>query len=62
MTAKQQAQFIALRDAVKLAMDVFSNYAELHRAKGTPEGEDKAAKNMRYADAMRDALECEREP
>lgn len=34
----------------------FDRYTELHRAKGTPEGDEKAAVNAAFADRLRQAL------
>ncbi len=46
-----------LRDAVKLAHERFTSYALTHRAKGTADGDAKAAENLRLADVMKKALE-----
>jgi thymidylate synthase (FAD) len=46
----------ALRAAVELAEKKFLEYAELHRAKGTPDGNAKAATNEALAQYMRAAL------
>lgn len=46
-----------LRDAVKLAHERFTSYALTHLAKGTADGDAKAAENMRLADVMKRALE-----
>ena len=45
-----------LRDAVVLARKEFRRYAELHRSKGTPEGDAKAAHNDAMKARMDDAL------
>jgi hypothetical protein len=52
-----EAERSRLRDAVKLAHERFSAYALTHLAKRTPEGDAKAAENLRLAEIMRKALE-----
>jgi len=47
----------ALRKAIEAARIVFDAYALSHRAKGTPEGDRKAATNADLARQMRQALE-----
>jgi hypothetical protein len=53
--AVQQARLDAadeiesLRSAVRMAGQVFAKYAEIHRAKGTPEGDEKASNNEALA-------------
>ncbi len=42
--------------AVEIAATVFEEYAQLHRKKGTPDGEAKAVRNDQYAAEMRAAL------
>jgi hypothetical protein len=46
-----------LRDAVKLARERFESCALTHLAKRTPDGDAKAAENLRLAEIMRSALE-----
>lgn len=52
------AELIAarLRNAVEFAAGIFESYAQMHEAKGTPEGERKAHVNAGYAKEMRAAL------
>ena len=45
-----------LLEACEKAASIFEYYAQLHRAKGTPEGSLKAAENMKYARDMRAAI------
>lgn len=45
-----------LEDAVRNAIATFEHYAELHRAKATPEGTAKAEANELEAAKLRDAL------
>lgn len=47
----------ALRKAIEAARIVFDAYALSHRAKGTPEGDRKAASNADLALQMRQALQ-----
>ena len=47
----------ALKDAVKLARERFESYALTHLAKRTPDGDAKAAENLRLAEIMRKAME-----
>lgn len=47
---QRQADEIAkLRDAVRYAAQIFRTYEGIHRAKGTPEGDEKANINGGYA-------------
>lgn len=43
--------------ALTEARDTFNHYAELHRAKGTAEADDKADANAMKADKMQEALD-----
>jgi hypothetical protein len=46
-----------MREALFQARETFARYAESHGAKGTPDGDAKAAENHRLAEVMRKALE-----
>lgn len=37
---------------ITFARDIFQNYADLHRVKGTPDGDEKAHVNQDYADML----------
>lgn len=52
-----KAEVLLLAEAVETARRAFEHYAALHQAKGTPEGNDKAAKNRRLAEVMALGLE-----
>lgn len=45
-----------MAEAVRIAAETFERYAELHLAKGTPDGDRKAAENEELAKLMRAAL------
>lgn len=51
------SQIAALSAAVAKARDVFRHYGELHRAKGSQDGDDKATRNEDLAAEMQAALE-----
>jgi hypothetical protein len=51
------ARIEALESAVKLAAVWFDEYALLHRAKGTADGNDKGQRNQDRADRLRAILE-----
>lgn len=46
----------SLKEAVELAFKTFSEYADLHRAKGTRDGDSKADRNAALAQTMSEAL------
>lgn len=48
-----------MREALTKAAEQFASYAEQHRAKGTVEGEQKAAANGYWAAACRAALQTQ---
>jgi len=50
------AELNALRKAVEAAEKQFRHYADLHRAKGTSDGDEKAETNERFADMCAAAL------
>jgi hypothetical protein len=55
--AREYAERVAvLEEAVERAANVFSDYAELHSAKGTEDGRAKARKNAALAEELRAAL------
>lgn len=55
-----QAAEIERKDAALASCrDTFVRYVELHRAKGTPDGDDKAIANGRMADLCRAALKVQ---
>jgi hypothetical protein len=54
--ADETGEIQHLRASVAEARDTFQKYAELHRAKGTPEGNAKAAANAELAARMDAAL------
>lgn len=45
-----------MRDTLQRAAELFEDYARQHRAKGTPEGDEKAERNAQMAALCRDAL------
>ncbi len=57
-----RAEREALRQKVEIAAIIFEEYARLHRAKETPDGERKAKRNDEYAAEMRTALARASEP
>lgn len=50
------AEIQSLRAAVKIAAAAFREYEQIHRAKGTPEGDRKAVVNAALAAKMEEAL------
>lgn len=54
--SKHMDEADVLRDAVVIARNEFRRYAELHRAKGTPDGDAKAAHNEALQARMDEAL------
>jgi hypothetical protein len=49
--------YITPREALEKARDTFSEYADQHQTKGTPEANVKAARNRELSRQMQEALD-----
>lgn len=56
LRAKPEGEPVAWREALELAYRTFSEYADLHRAKGTRDGDAKADRNAALATVIYEAL------
>lgn len=54
--ARDVAKLERMQAALRKARDTFKEYARLHKAKRTPEGDEKAAANQALADELNEVL------